>query len=1136
MKKILEICIPIMLIFIGILIFNNNVVKADINSSQPFQSWNNGLSGYSYKNPVLNDGWKEPSDINTDTSLCNRTDYNSNNKISAIYKGTTAYVYDYEGFYNAIFKQGYGNGIDGHNDSSGVVSNIHKVVLENDINLDGTSGSKINGFGSSDYTANYAEHDKLVIDGYSNGNYHTLDMSKGDISIEALTSSEDWTIENMKILGYSYFGPISSYTPNGGTTLNYRNIDYYGAQLSWGSRQNNCKINIYGNVSVHSLDYYKDSSGQSQISEGQNQQNLQTGDIEFHKNSNYYGETYDGNCLELEGSCKIDNNVNIDLHPHGTYAEDAWFNSYGLYLYPGGNYKPEINFGSNDKFNIYCDSNNLTDSDGSSRIPEDPYNISIAIYANASSSVPANMYMNNGTNSKFNIYSNGQVKSQAALVYFSYVNANVSGVGNEFNVSSDANNSYIPSNGVVEFNGSGNNINVDNLGSFKLNIKNIPQTSTSNYQINSDSSTNINLDRPTDVEISNKTYNSNQNNHMFYSGTSNVSNNGYIYARNTRVTGWLGDNQTPSIDNQLVKSLFLPLRSDSSYGKSTIFVGGVRLYGSYFEVSDMVTKLDRQLVDSKSSDVYLKAQAKNYNSIKFTASPMATISYTNYNDYNKNNNKVTGKVIDDNGNPLKNSYINISLDNDKGKFIDPDTRPVNKNYNQYIASNEVLFSPVKQYMPSTSASTIIQDNGNTSNFYNNIAGTIGSTDGQFGLAHDYFYNRYNMGDANTLNQDITLYSRDGTTINKDSSKDEFYSGNVGDQGLQVGMEHYVAITDNNGNFSFNIPNVLWNEINNNNNNHKLNITPYYNFSPGNTKTVNLAYNPKLNINNKIKDITYSNADSSDGFSLSKVFQGGQGYSSQGDTLEFDSTINNTSDNSDISVNSSATYDQPLPNNIDVSTLKVSYDNNDFNVIHEPNVIKSNNGVKILKIPIKNLKSNSTLNLKVRGTLKNDNATVDNSDIRIKPKYNIDSTEYSGEADNVNEINFSDNQLNFTPISNIDYDYSSIVKDSLLLPTNSSTPVMSNVKNNMRGNSYADIQVQQPSEEFKDNSSSEIKGDLIYNGQNLNQSPVMLFSTDGNDNMYISNSTPLYLKPLQNYEGEGNDFYTLLNWSVTYGIN
>ncbi|MCO6543937.1 MAG: hypothetical protein J6584_08235 [Lactobacillus sp.] len=240
---------------------------------------------------------------------------------------------------------------------------------------------------------------------------------------------EDWTIENLDIYGTTYWGfiscntgiaknrvaikmkepikqpgdvgynsdkndPTSDYNrannlddykkglAGGYSWITYDNVHYVGSQFSW-TGGGTSGVTILGDTSGKSVRSFRapdsdfiwlsesnnlpiDSNNNAAVPHGGNdQQNFEVDQVEFGKDCNYTGTTYNGNTLELTGSAVFRDGAKVDLYPHGTDTAEHHDGgmAYGISM-PSG--KPTINMYGSAQLNIHCnglDPNEVPSSD-----------------------------------------------------------------------------------------------------------------------------------------------------------------------------------------------------------------------------------------------------------------------------------------------------------------------------------------------------------------------------------------------------------------------------------------------------------------------------------------------------------------------------------------------------------------------------------------------------------------------------------------------------------------------------------------------------------------------------------------------------------------------------------------------------
>jgi hypothetical protein len=1032
-----------------------------------------------------NDGYVDPSDITPNS---------------------TVHVSDAKSFIDAIYRSHKGEG-----NSLGGQSVIHKIILDNDINLSNVvdnndeGGLSYSGFGAN-YDYNHCtlddprkdvnvKHGNLVID----GNGHALDMMFNTMVIT--NSNEQWTLENMTVLDSSTDGILGTQANN--STINYRNISYYGSQLIY-NQTPNCITNIYGYVNVHSLpthmaegpiysDIWYGWNGQSYEDKGVNrdgdQPNIQTGNIEFHANSHYFGETYDSDVLKISGNMKVDDNAQLDLHPHGNIP-DKHQPASGVNLTSDNTNNSELDLGNNIQFNIFCDTKSLTDNKGNSINLMDSDFISRGINASSNTRIKFN-----GVQSHIKIYGNGRVFQDQSLVLLDSMQANISGDGNEFQVNEqNSNNSYHPQQGVMQINAS--QVNITNGGTFAMNIKLKRKNNYDNKQLVATNST-INIDRPKHVTLSNYVLDLSQRNRII---AQNVNVNAKRYNSNMQ-SPW-------ETDNTLIKYIQFPLVVNNEGLPSTYLIG------SYFNVKQLVNGLKVDTTTPYNNLYYLD----------FTGTPVPHIVLDNaikQQTVSTKNNEISGTVEDNNGQAIPNAYIKIhpdeisdfssagNTDNESNNFYQS-----NDNYGTYINSQEVLFSTSKNY-----PSSLTENN----NDFRSLSDANDSN--AFSLSHGYFFSHYNTGDYNEFNKYTTLYDEHGKPYDTDP---------------------YVAISDAKGHFQFKVPDKTFDSFSSDN--PQLDIVPSYNFTDGTPAQLHVnADNPKINfVRNTISDTTYPEGNANDGLSLTKVFQGFPGANKEdtdnksanpyiGDTINYHVELNVSNTKNLIT----GTLHQPVPFSMDEQSLQISYDNGrTYQDLKNYQSTLNSDGTKT--IDIYNLKDNNgSISLDLKGNLNNNTDAISNSTIIFKPTFTYGGNKVVDGHDN--KIEFTDNSFTFKP-HDIDYGMNYIVPNadiSQIYPINMNQPLITDVQDNRRDQQSAvNIFVQQTNDKFvndNDNHQTFI-GHLMYNNQSLLQ-PVKIFTTASHKDLYLNRHTPIYLalNPTNNLPSGGN-YSTQLQWTVNYGLH
>lgn len=1016
---------------------------------------------------------------------------------SSINDSNTVHVSTANEFLDAVYNSDDGRSTATYRTSSNSGSHVQKIVLDNDINFADSTYSEYNSLAlAAHYTPEYVKHEVLVIDGQG----HKLDMNNNSISIEN-NQNQTWTLENMTVTSSSYWGPIRTNISN--ININYSNISYYGSQLIWSSTLPNIKVNIYGNVSVHSLYSYstftkKNPTGVTLLCDAAgNQQNMQTGDLELHAGAKYYGETYNGNVLELAGNLTLDEGATMELHPHGISAEDSprGGSGYGIYLI---NANAIINLSDDSQINIDCDNKYLVaPSIGNNTItvqPNNPDYISPALYSQVNSKIQMN-----GKNSNFNINVVGSVYGNNPAAFIVGMTQDISNSSN-FSVNVSNPGVYNPTYGVVYI-GNNSNINVNENGGFE--VKTDPLVG--GYLMYMPYA-NFNITRPRSFLLDNG---GSPNSKILF-----MNNDQYINAQDiiASANGYSYDGkQAISFSDIPLHKMFLAnvIGQYFSYQK-------IRTFGRYKDLYN----INQQLLNATDSG---KNYTREFNKLQFTKSPNPTISMTKrYTD--KTDPKLTGSVKDDDGNVLVGAYVRIYLDDDKNnkdKYISPINSLSNLSDDDIaniINSKTILTSASKTDIPTAGT-------GNGTSFSNK---TIKTSDFTTATSSSSQYNQFN----NYLNANGAL----STAFNNISTVYENYP--------------YVAITDKDGNFSFNVPDSVWDKIGSS---YKLlDVIASYNGGNSNVKQVGLNNRPNLSIDNNMKDLTYANSNI-DGNNLKYVYQGSS--IEDGDILQFNNLLKNNSP--DVPINN-FTYIQPVPSSMDTDSLQISYDDGNTFVpltsdkykVTDTNYLSADGSktenYKNICLNNISLSANSSMNISIKGTLQNKDGKYGGNNISFSP-YILDGTldsdsdnYYSyvpakGKEDNISYS--SGDSFNFVPeditFGNVTSYKRGWVSGKSVEPNNLALKITDNrrEKNNIK------MYVSQQDDYFvnEDNSNYKFENKLVYkNGDSifdLSQSPYQIINSSNPQSIYWNDNQKIMMKMNLNSQPAGK-YTTTLTWTST----
>ncbi|MCF6515607.1 hypothetical protein GSH19_05500 [Lactobacillus sp. S2-2] len=884
--------------------------------------------------------------------------HNADEFIDACIKST--YVYDNrnnDAGVSTVSENFYANSDTRDSNKNGGTSNITNIKLANDIDLTtssygryymhrsrygGPDGNKINGQSGDiwDWANTMVRHNGAVT---IDGNGKTIDYGYNNMALQQ-NDGANWTFKDIKIYGQSFYGPLSINDPN--CTVTYDNVSYYGPQLIHSQGGNGCKINVIGDVDVHSVPWYKSFDGTKYKADSnsgpQDEQNMQVGDVEFHKNSHYYGETYGGNVLELTGNLNADEGAKIELHPHkfGSTEDSYGSNSSGI-VFLGNS---QLDAYDNAQIKIICNTDPIKTNSGEKIGNPDSSSkwISTAVYGASSSQV--NMHENSTLESQGAgmVAHSSEGGASDALMQLGKLKLTVDkGASFINNFNKDKDYSGYTNDGVVSI--SGGQININSGGTFNIDSNMHDVNNDYNYILYTSGATTINLLNPksvywndqNQVDMINSSNSSNYNRSLSNSTLIHIGDYSFINATDASLEtiGQGKNGQNTSITPPVPISRFL-LPFSGSWWSQDIDTNYMRISGDYFD-------------SKKVADSVNDAGGNQYAMMHFTqlTIPKITVSSGISNDNNK---YIHGNVKDENGNNLKNAYVKIYIRKDDTKddsqdsdnrtyYYDSDNTGKDKNdlAKTIIKSNKILYNKYKKDFP-TSTSYL---SGSTFNSKQLI-----KTDD---FQNDNFFDTNIF--SSLLNDDFNKYS---TVIQK--------------------PRPYMALTDENGNFHFNVPEKTWEDVGD----AKKDLSVYatYNFIDSDKFNIKLNEPLQLDVENKMKDLTNDNESNSDN-KLNEVNQGDT--DEDGDTLEFDSTLRNTSRHIDFK---ELSYEQPVPLSANLDTLEIKdgdgfkkLDPNDCTVETEDNykIIKLNN----ISLPRTNAKpgeSNpgTTKQIDLKVTLKN----------------------------------------------------------------------------------------------------------------------------------------------------------------------
>lgn len=850
-----------------------------------------------------------------------------------------------------------------------------------------------------------------------------------------------------------------------GVTINYRNIAYWGQQLLDRSAAN---VNLYGNVGIHSLD--KTSTYPNLYSS--TQENIVANDVTFKQNCNYFGETLAGNALEVDGQMTMEKGANALIKPHywATPATQAyWFApTVGIWLSKSSE---DLNLAENAKLNIVCDNSALTTDTGGTELPSaaSKNQIPIGIYSTG------NNNFNLSSGSEINVSGDGDVNgnNNVALIKLGNLNLNLAEDAKfKTNINTDDN----LSNGIINLS-SKSSIDLKNNSTFDLSSIS-SDTSGSSYLFNT-SGLSINLDRPKLFNLDNSGDSSKSK--KISSATSN-----YIVANDvfTSMVGAGSSNQTLSMIPLPFKNISIPVNSSDNKN--------VKAQGSY--------------TNTKGLYDYLNSVSTNGTSVIKMTKMDEPILGLNNKIVNDASNKVSGTVRDSDGNPIKNAYIKIYINNnssDKYYFNDLDDPSNSNNIMDFLNMNTILYS------------------------YNNT---------------DFSGNKFSgITNTNTFNNSMYTDTKGYFAQNTDSSFLKKSTITETYDGYDF-TNPYVAKTDSNGAFSFKVPNQIWNDVQDNIKN--LNVLSTYNLDKSNVEQVILNQPTQLDLDSSLKDISKNGDFAKD---LIGVDQGDA--DSEGDTLEYSNDIKNTSER--------ITYNKlrlslPVPNSIDLGkdiyysddggSNYIKLNSSDYEVSDGPNktykVLKSNE--------INGVKPGETKQIRIKFTLQNKN-NYNNDKITFAPRLQLNN----GTKDILGKsmsISFG-GALSFVP-EDLYYNASKSNQSGVVMYPNNDNHLAATIQDNRTVKTDGTVMLKQNNRTFNSTAGNDLFEGTLYlkdgsSYQNLYNNVVI--SEGALKNIYWSNNKQVVLIPDGNFASVGD--YTNgdkstektettpgpgLSWTIKYG--
>lgn len=1016
----------------------------------------------------------------------------------------TVRVSNADDFLEAVFNSDDGKVNAKSNYSNKGKSHIQKIVLDNDIDLNqaskkyrryyGTSGSRTTDTRLLHSGSSYENENYLVI----NGQGHTLHMANNTMSINTKEVQTTWTLENMRVLTTSYYGPIRA--KQGYTSIRYRNIDFFGAQLLWTDNVPECNAEFYGTVSVRSLSYYNARNNNGKIMrfpcDGKGQQNMQTGNAIFNKNCRYYGEAVHGNCLELYGSTYVESGAQIELHPHGTSVENNQRDSaVGIFLRRSSNYPngSSINLQDNSNVNVVLDTRPVTDNEGN-RVDfvrdVDNSQASMGVYIETASKINVK-----GSNANFNVNGYGNIYKHNPLVYFNRsMDANITGKNAGFNIYEHNPEDYSPRDGILFIDG-GSDIVVNKNANFSLQTDYM--SDGDNTYLLSSQNNAIQLNSPNRVLLDNHGTSGNSIVKM----NNDTGKNHYIDSKNIEMSASGTDlfGNAMSFKNAFLNRLYLPITDNK------IYTLGTKVLGDYNSLATLASNLHSMMTSS-----YL---AKEFDRIEFRGIKDPRIVSIDKTSVNPGKDTFSGRVVDSDGYPLKDTYIRLFFEDNKNrtpgsKYVTPDYVSDIKSISQVTPdlANNILSSSLFLFSMSHSGIT-----GSNISFGNLVDGS--------GISSNPLIANYLDAVFNEKGASKNIYG----SFNSNASVAEAVP--------------YTTFTDANGNFTFKAPKSIWQNMSQKKIlSTTLYIEPSYYFNVGPMIPIIASLKPELSLSNSIKNLSYEKSNvSSDGSILENVYQG-DAYK-DGDELQFNINIKNSSE----ILAKNYTYVQPVPNSINDDSLQISYDGGkSYSKLNSNDyfVNGKNNGYKNINVKSIDILPNSYNNISIKGTLKYHNSQS-NDKVDFKPLI-FDNSDDVAATGTTNKIFYALNDFNFYA-KDISYgNISAIDTNKLIFPTdvNSNEPNIV-IEDNRRVKSRIGIFAHQDNDNFTNSDNSQkFVGKLIYKNQknysDLSESEVEIINSNNPYNISWNKDKALVLMIPSKPSAPG-DYKTGITWTVKNGF-
>lgn len=809
----------------------------------------------------------------------------------------------------------------------------------------------------------------------------------------------------------------------------------------------------------------------------------------------------------------VDEGAKVDLHPHKFGDTENAFNSNSVgigFNNNSGSDSSKIYQKKDSQVNIICDNSYETNNKGGKINPyqTNEGNAISSLTSNSSgkkistaidsTSGASNSLINLDENAKLNVEGNGYVgvdpgSSMNPLVWLKASNVNINNKA-EFDIKENENSGVNGNSSSGILNVAGGNFEINSGGSFNINSNTINSSNSNNFLLYSSGNADIDLNNPESVNLNDQdqvnSINDGNSENRSNSNLIHNDNNSFINATDVSFKSkGINGNKNTSIENGLpFHRLVFPINSDNN-----IDTNYVRILGSYNE--------DKKLSDSLKNTTNDDNIGRQYAMMQFDQMPTPVMQLSSDAVTNKDN-TVSGIVKDKNGNLIKNAYVKIFINKSNGnEFFHKNGD--SSDIDDLINANQLLYSDGNYDLPS---STDYTSGGNFSGPLN-----VDSFD------NPIFYQKHLFSEK--LDNNFLSHSKMIKSIKNTP---------------------YITKTDNDGNFNFLIPENAWNDIQNGSS--VLDVMATYNFVNSNYYPIKVNKTLDVNINNSMKNLTKNQKNGT-----SNLDNVNQGTSLQnGDELEFDTNLQNNSKNTDFS---NLNYSQPVPNSIDLNTLKIKDDSGNYIDSNHYNVIDGN-GFKKIKLDGINLNGGDSKNLTFVFKLKNPSAYEP-----LKFKSMLESSD-GNQSESGTEMNISflpappaeilsidPNDLYFTSNGKLNYGLD-------LISANSESKGV-NVKDTRIDKTLLTLSVHQNNDTFSsdgEGNGNKFKGELYYKDNStyssLLDNSVPIETTESGMPLKSINWEPskqIILKPLDNFDsignyqnGNKNKNKPGLTWTVTNG--